>query len=64
MIFLFKKDDFSVSEIYWKGSFIYRDLQKYVKMEHAKTILILSYTGIASFLCCILSILIYILLVR
>ena len=54
MVFVFKKDNFSISEVYWKGSFISRDLEKYVKVEYARPIMILYYIGVGSFLFCII----------
>jgi hypothetical protein len=54
MVFVFKKDNFSISEVYWKGSFISRELEKYVKMEYARPIMILYYIGVGSFLFCII----------
>jgi hypothetical protein len=54
MIFAFKKDDFSISEVFWRGSLIDRDIEKYVKIKYVRLIKILLYIGIGSFLFCIL----------
>jgi hypothetical protein len=54
MVFIFKKDNFSISEVYWKGSFIIRDLEKYVKIGYARPLIILYYIGVGSFLLCII----------
>ena len=53
MVFVFKKDNFSISEVYWRGSFINRDLEKYVKLKYVKLIRLLFYIGLGSFLICI-----------
>lgn len=50
MIFIYKRNDVSFKDVYWQGSFIYRNLNKYVKKEHIKKIMILTYIGIGSFL--------------
>jgi hypothetical protein len=53
MVFVFKKDNFSISEVYWRGSFINRDLEKYIQIKYVMLIRVLFYIGLGSFLICI-----------
>ncbi|CAB1080754.1 hypothetical protein D1AOALGA4SA_8430 [Olavius algarvensis Delta 1 endosymbiont] len=53
LVFVFKKKNFSVPEIFWRGSSINRDLEKYVQIKFVKPIRLLFYIGLGSFLICI-----------
>ena len=53
MVFVFRKDNFSISDVYWRGSSINRDLEKYVKSKYVAFIRMLFYIGLGSFLICI-----------
>ena len=58
MIFIYKKDDVSFSQVYQQGTFINRHMEKYIKKQHVKKIMLLWYIAIGSFLCLVASILI------
>ncbi len=52
-----KRDDASIVTIILQGSFIFRNLNKYIKPQYILPIRIVSYIGIISFLIAILEIL-------
>ena len=54
MIFAFKKQDASLSEMFWKGSFIVRDLDKYVEARRVPQIKLLITVGAFSFMAMVL----------
>lgn len=54
MIFIFKKPNTSLGEMYWKGSFILRELNQYVLSERIPQIKFLLTTGAVSFLAFVL----------
>ncbi len=50
MILVCKRSDVSTKDVYWQGSFIYRDLDKYVQSKFIKPIMILTYLGVGCFI--------------
>ena len=54
MIFVFKKREASLSEMFWKGSFIVRDLDKYVEAKRVPQIKLLLTVGAFSFMAMVL----------
>ena len=47
---VWRHEDVSFSEFYWKGSFIYRDIEKYIRNDRVMPFMALSYTGILLFM--------------
>ncbi len=58
MTVVFKKEDASAITIIIQGSFIFCNLDKYIKQKYILPIRIMSYVGIISFLVAILEIII------
>ncbi len=58
MTVVFKKEDASAIAIIIQGSFIFRNLDKYIKQKYILPIRLMSYVGIISFLIAILEIII------
>ena len=50
LIFVGRKEGVGFGEVYWRGSFIYRNLGQYVKSHLVKPVIILGYLGAGLFL--------------
>jgi len=50
MIFIGKRDDVSHKTIFMQGSFIYRNIEKFIKPQYIKPIMVLSYLGVSCFI--------------
>ena len=52
---VWKREDVSFSEVFWKGSFVYRDIEKYIRKDRISPFMALSYSGILLFMAVIVS---------
>lgn len=45
LVFLYRRDEYSVFQLFMKGSFVFRDLEGYVRPQAIHLIKALAYTG-------------------
>jgi len=43
---VYRNPEFTKAQIYWKGSFLYRELDKYVQPKYVLAVRILAFSGI------------------
>ena len=54
---VYRNPEFTKAQIYWKGSFLYRNLDKYVRPRYVIAVRILAYGGI--FFCLVALVLLF-----